>query len=362
MRIRIFRAATLAEAMASIRDELGADALILSDRNRGGYVEVTAALEGNDSPPLRPPKLPGGPDDLEPFSLASKAETTGRRRTDVAAAAPALLWHGLSPRLVTALSRGSLEAACARVFRFADLRVGRGDDPLLLAGPPGGGKTLTVARLATRLVLGGEQPMVITTDGRRAGATEQLAAFTRLLGLTMVIADSAEVLRQALAQREAGQPVLIDAPGLDLANTQQAKELRALREAANAALALVLPCGLDPGEAEEIACAHVGLGARSLIATRTDLSRRLGGILCAASASGLILAEAGVGDGAADGLVAMTPRFIASRLQRGSPTAPAATQATSTQATSTQQPASDRLAHSALSRHIAAQRRVASSL
>ena len=48
MRIRIFRATSLADAMAQVRDELGLDALILGTETRAGLVEVTAALETED--------------------------------------------------------------------------------------------------------------------------------------------------------------------------------------------------------------------------------------------------------------------------------------------------------------------------
>ena len=74
--------------------------------------------------------------------------------------------------------------------------------PLLLVGPPGAGKTLTVARLATRLVMAGITPMVITADGKRAGATEQLAAFTRLLGISLIVASHPVTLGRALTRRQ----------------------------------------------------------------------------------------------------------------------------------------------------------------
>jgi flagellar biosynthesis protein FlhF len=51
-----------------------------------------------------------------------------------------------------------------------------------------------------------------------------------------------------------------------------------------------------------------------------DVIRRLGGVLAAADAARLTLTEAGIGPGAADGLVPMTPDFLAARLlQTGSP-------------------------------------------
>ena len=368
MRIRIFRASTLAEAMAQIRSELGPEALILSDCSRDGFIEVTAALETSDAPDLRTPIQPGsGLDDLEPFHAPSARPRTPSSSRESAPREPgldaALAWHGIPAALITALRTGSIEQACARTFRFTSLRLGPKDSPLLLAGPPGAGKTLTVARLATRMVLAGQQPMVITADGRRAGAVEQLAAFTRLLGLTLVAANTPATLGRAL-ERRADQPVLIDAPGLDLDDPAQAEVLQALLAASGAVMALVLPCGLDLDEAQEIAAGHTALGAQALIATRADPARRLGGILSASASAGLALAEAGVGSAAADSLMPLTPAFLAERLRRGG--AQVARYATSEPATpapgDVQARHMDRVTqHSALSQHIAAQRRAASN-
>ncbi len=51
-----------------------------------------------------------------------------------------------------------------------------------------------------------------------------------------------------------------------------------------------------------------------LVATRLDLARRLGGVLAAAARTGLALTEAGIGPGAADGLLPLTPEWLAARL------------------------------------------------
>ena len=80
-------------------------------------------------------------------------------------------------------------------------------------------------------------------------------------------------------------------------------------------IAVVIPAGADPGEAAEAAAALAEGGARLLVATRLDVARRLGSILAAAEA-GLALAEAGIGPGAADGLVPFTPALLAARLLR----------------------------------------------
>jgi flagellar biosynthesis protein FlhF len=287
MRLKLFRAPAMAAAMAQLRAELGPDALILGTRRVAGGVEITAALEPNDPLPPAPP---------DPARLA------------------VLQFHAVPAALQATLQAGALEAALAAALSFDSLPLAAEAPPLLLSGPPGAGKTLTVARLATRLVLAGTMPMVITADGKRAGATEQLAAFTRLLGIDLIVASHPVTLGRALARRQDGVPVLIDAPGCDPFDPAQAEELAALVATASANIVLVLPGGMDPAEAAELAAAYAAAGASQLVATRLDQSKRLGGILAAAEAGRLALTEAGIGAGAADGLVPLTPSFLAERL------------------------------------------------
>jgi flagellar biosynthesis protein FlhF len=288
MRLKLYRAPAIAEAMARVRAELGEDALILATRRVGDGVEVTAALEPDEAPPpLAPP---------DPAIIA------------------ALDFHGVPAALHAALQQGELATALANAIPFATLPLA--ESPLLLVGPPGAGKTLTVARLATRLVMAGVLPMVITADGQRAGATEQLAAFTKLLGISLIVACHPVTLGRALTRRQHAAPVLVDTAGCDPFDAAQVEELTVLAATADAAMVLVLPAGLDPAEAADQAGAYVASGARLLVATRLDLARRLGGILAAAS-SGLALTEAGVGPGAADGLLPITPAWLAARLLTG---------------------------------------------
>lgn len=290
MRLKLYRATGIAEAMALIRAELGADALILATRRVGDGIEVTAALHPEEEPP------------------AAIAAPENRERL------ARLGFHGVSPSLAARLGQGDLGRALADVLRFGGLPLGPSARPLLFVGPPGAGKTLTVARLATRLVMGGGAPLVITADGRRAGAAEQLAAFTRLLGLNLVVASHPATLARAMVRRASGAPVLIDAPGADPFDPAQREEIAALAMTADAAVALVLPAGLDPAEAADLAASFAGAGASFLIATRLDGARRLGAVLAAAEAGRLVLAEAGIGPGAADGLVPLSPDLLAERL------------------------------------------------
>lgn len=296
MRLKTYRAGSVQAAMAQVRAELGDDALILGTRRVGSSVEVTAALEAG-----------------EPAVDTARAER--------------LRWHGVPAALVEELATGPLDAALEARLAFARLDLSPGAPPLLLAGPPGAGKTLTVARLATRLRLQGMQPLVVSADAQRAGAAEQLAAFTRLLGLTLLAASDPVSLGRALARRQDGAPVLIDTGGIDPFDAQAQAGIAVLAQVAQARTALVLPAGGDAAESADIAAAFAAAGATALVATRLDVARRLGGIV-AAAASGLPLAEAGTSPDAADGLQPLTPAWLAQRLVPPPPaSAPAATMA-----------------------------------
>ncbi|MCA3278891.1 MAG: hypothetical protein ING10_06450 [Roseomonas sp.] len=290
MRLKLFHASTMAEAMAQIRAELGDDAIILEQRRTRHGVEVTAALEPDEPLLIQPLNSPA------PFTQPGPLD-----------------FHNIPPSLSHALGRGPLPQSLAENLIFAALPKGL-ERPLLLAGPPGAGKTLTTAKLTARLVLGGMAPLVITTDGQRAGAVEQLAAFTRVLGVTLAVAPTPAMLAKALTHRSPGQPVLIDTAGCDPFNKEQEQQLRHLVSHSVSDIILVLPAGLDPAEAADVARAFAALGAHHLLPTRLDAARRLGGVLMAAKAGPLALTEAGIGSEVADGLETLTPEGLASRL------------------------------------------------
>ncbi len=111
MRLKLYRAPSVSEAMARMRAELGGDALILSTRRVADGVELTAALEPEEPSPSHDPAL-----------------------------ARALGWHGVPNGLADQLDAGPLEASLSRVLRFTALPLTPGATPLLLAGPPGQAK------------------------------------------------------------------------------------------------------------------------------------------------------------------------------------------------------------------------------
>lgn len=292
MRLRLFRAPRMAEAMAQVRATLGEEAVILATRRIAGGVEVTAALDAAAA--------------AEPWQIPPEPP--------LPATAGPLARHNLPAALAARLAIGPLEQALEATLGFAAL-PDPAAAPLLLAGPPGAGKTLSCAKLAARAVLAGSAPLVVTADGARAGAAEQLAAFTRVLGLSLTVAPRPASLAKVVARRQPGQAVLIDSAGCDPFDPGQAAALLDVARVAGAVLLLVLPAGLDPAEAAETARAFRALGARHLLPTRLDVARRLGGVL-AAAAAGLALTEAGLGQDPAGDLEPIDPAWLAARLRR----------------------------------------------
>lgn len=291
MQLKIIRAETMPAALRAVRAALGPEALILSSRKVAGGIEVAAACEPPADDALPPP--------LEPLRVPPPS-ATGEHS--------ALTAHGVPAPLAARIGAAGL----ARVLAFAPLPLAADTPPVLLAGPPGAGKTLTAAKLAARLCLAGRHPMVITADGKRAGAIEQLAAFTKLLELDLMVAPHPATLARALARRGA-QPAIIDGAGLDPFDPAEAELLAATAAAANATLVLVLPANLDAEEAASLAAAHGRLGASFLIATRLDQARRLGAVVAAAG-QGLAIAGFGTGAGAADGFADPDPAMLQARL------------------------------------------------
>ena len=310
MRLKVYQAPNIGAAMAMVRDELGPDALILANRAVEGGVELTAAHE-HAQPESTPPQQAAPVE----WPTHPPARSISQMNSGEIARSGTLRWHGVPAALATRLGRGDLAAAVAAELRFDTLPCRADERPLLLVGPPGAGKTLTVARLATRLKLSGQTAMVVTCDSRRAGAAEQLAAFTRLLGFTLIVADTPQQLTRAIVRRTAGEPVLIDMPGLNPLDPRDQDFARECQAATNATIALVLPAGLDPADAEDLATGFKQLGATLLIGTRLDQSRRLGGLLAAVD-KGLAFTDAGISAAVADGLVTITPAFIADRLSQ----------------------------------------------
>ena len=309
MRLKSYSAPTMAEAMRLVRNELGEDAIIVSTQRAsdGQGVRITAALED-------------GSDDDEEIQRALTGRNTSRFADKVK---EALDYHGTPQRLAdklvaaaTAVEVGSPTMACAAAledyFDFAPLPERKSPRPFMLVGPPGSGKTISTAKLAARARLAGRPVGVITADTIRAGAIEQLSAFTGILEIELRQVRGPEQLRPVVAElMTRNDLVFIDSPGLNPFSHHDMEYLRGLVNGADLEPILVLAAGGDALEAAYIGEAFASAGATRLLATRLDMTRRLGAILAAADGGQLMFSEVSLNPHVATGLCAVNPVSMA---------------------------------------------------
>ena len=314
MRLRVYTARTIADAMRQIRNELGDDAVIVStETDTDGEVRITAALENRDDADVLA-RLIGD----EPASGA-RAEALG-----------ALAYHGVPDDLAGGLVADAgaddvaslLRAALAHAFLFEPVKLDPRARPLMMVGTPGAGKTVATAKLAARATIDGRAVKVISTDTFRAGARAQLAAFTDILSAELVDADGPDELRAAIAAGASDAVVLIDTAGVNPFDPADMAALARLVEAGGGEPVLVMAAGGDSLEAAEIAGSFAALGAHRLVATRLDVARRLGALLVVAEAGPFAFAEASASAQVALGLTPITP-YALTRLLLGEPIASA---------------------------------------
>lgn len=313
MRLKTYTATTASEALQLIRDELGESAVIVlteTDRDAGTTV-ITAALDERMEATEQP-------------SPAS-TETVLNDLSDASATLRQVLGrHGVPPhlgaRLVTAGSPAAdrnitddIERGLRALYRFEPLDETIGSRPVMLAGPPGVGKTVTAAKIAARAVMAGTTPIVATTDTVRAGAIGQLEAFTRILKIDLITVRNIADLEDARAAAS-GSPLLIDTAGANPFDDDALDTIGGTANAIGAEPILVLAGGGDAVEAAEIAAAFSRIQCQRLIATRIDLTRRLGSLLAAADSGRLAFSDASITPEIANGLNPLEPRMLAELL------------------------------------------------
>jgi flagellar biosynthesis protein FlhF len=318
MRLKAFTAATLAEAMQQVRDALGDNATVMLTEQKENGTRIVVSYDPDEPrAPAAPPPVAAPEAESEPEPAASSltrrqrewliadpgaaqrpAPATKRPAAPAAPAAPAegptlaeiFDHHGVPDAVLSRLgplaATTSLAERLEAAFRFAGLADAGNGKPILLAGPPGSGKTLAAAKLAARGVIGGMAVRLISTDTQSAGALEQLKAFTRPLGLEVEGADGAVGLATLLTAKPvaAQSLVIIDTQGINPFDRTELANLGAQIVSVRADPVLVLAAGGDARESGEIAEAFARVGCSRFIATRLDLARRLGGLMAAAGA------------------------------------------------------------------------------
>lgn len=311
MRLKTFSAKSMAEVMRQVRAEMGDDAIIVATRKSDtGAVRVTAAVDARPA-----------------AEQAAEAATGQALEENVEFLRRAFDYHGVPTKIAIKLLDHvraheledptlALAAAIDATFRFAPLYALDAGRPLALIGPPGAGKTVTAAKIATRAALKGRTANLVTLDTMRAGAVQQLSSLGGVLGIETATADTAARLTTVLGAFEARTLTVLDTPGVNPFDKAELDRLAGLIRAADAETVLVLPAGGDAREAAETASAFTALRPTRIIVTRLDCARRFGGLIAAAESGKLGFTEAGTTAQIAHGLSVLNPVGIARLLLR----------------------------------------------
>jgi len=334
MRLKSFYADTMTKAMKMVRDTLGENAIIVATREEDGgrTVRVTAAIEQDIRHSDYNDKADFGfytgdeniAEDMNNDNGWLQYDDEGEngvveKLTDV------MLRHSipeditdqiLSCATVVGIPEpgDALIAAIEHLFSFGALSQEPSETAIMMVGPPGCGKTLTVAKLAARAVMDGLDVAVITTDTVRAGGVEQLASLTKIMNINLQRASDAKALKQCLVKSGNADKIFIDTGSINPFEPENMRDLARLISAGDIEPVLVVPAGMDADETGEIARVYGPLGIRSMIATRLDFARRLGGLLSAAHHGGLVFADASDTTQVADGLIPLSPQILSELL------------------------------------------------
>ena len=312
MRLRRFVGPTVTAALGSVKEALGPDAIILETRTvptGGGEVEVTAAIDDEPATAVAPVAA----DD----ALAAEVrELSGLVRTLVGSAwanrsrefgpglgalYASLLSHGVDGRIAANLIEetatrmaggvklaGAVAAAVGSAVMFGlrdDERPGvsgvlPGPRVRMFFGPPGDGKTTTIAKLAGRAILHGKRSVaLVSTDTYRIAGADELAAYARILGVPFAVVASAYELGGAVEQFGEVDEVLIDTAGVTVRDSDRHAELRAFAEAGqDVRRTLVLSATAAPAVTRRVWNALSSLCPDSCIVTKVDEAPAVGAL------------------------------------------------------------------------------------
>jgi flagellar biosynthesis protein FlhF len=337
--VKKFVAVTSREALRQVRDALGPDAVILSNRQLAGGVEIMALASADMSCLMAAPgeqavthksgqavpapaagekgRRPGAPAPKAPApepvaqSIISEIQSMRgmleeqlatlawgdmqRREPGRAKILRVMLGAGFSPSLSRQLldklpacsdheeSMKWTQAALARNLHTvaADEIIDR-SGAYALIGPTGVGKTTTVAKLAARCVVrhGADKVALLTTDSYRIGGHEQLRIYGKLLGVPVRAIKDAEDLQLTLSELRNKHMVLIDTVGMGQRDQMVAEQVAMLSNCGCEVKRMLLLNATGSGDTlDDVVRAYQGNGLQGCIITKVDEAVSLGVVL-----------------------------------------------------------------------------------
>jgi flagellar biosynthesis protein FlhF len=166
-------------------------------------------------------------------------------------------WDSLTAgqrRSRSALVRSVTEAALAVVAGPSTQDGMPTKKVVVFFGPTGVGKTTSIAKLAARLALANKKKVLLmTTDGYRIGAIEQLRSYAGLMGIPFCFVDQASELPRAIQENTQRDFILIDTPGHGPRDLELMRGLASfLKEAEFVERHLVMSAATKPSDMRQI--------------------------------------------------------------------------------------------------------------
>ncbi|TLS66703.1 GTP-binding protein [Mariprofundus erugo] len=319
MRIRVFSAPHLHEALSKVRKEMGPEALILDrqqskDASGNSLWHVHAALDAVAPPPAKPVKPAPQPvaEPAQPHPLHADAtirrlermiEGLGNRES---ASLRQALTEGADQRAFDLLLK--LGVSASHAFDMAPdfarrnptgsktIRWGKRINPgeqrhiVLFTGPSGCGKSTLVAKLAAHYSMKGIRVALASTDTERMGGLDSLKAYASTLGIPFFplrkAADAGDILRQT----QSAQLLLIDSEGWSPRRDFGLKRQTALWDAMQCTQRfLVLPANMDEEDGMQLLGHHSASAMTHLAFSKLDETQKPGKIVNWAISAGLPL-------------------------------------------------------------------------
>ncbi|MEM8617204.1 MAG: flagellar biosynthesis protein FlhF-like protein [Pseudomonadota bacterium] len=325
MRMKMFAAESFEAAKAMIFAEMGDDAIILSEREVPGGVEIRAATD----------KLGGGmvPQDNRLLQRLGASppprlvENPMRNRVR-----DALLWHGAPERFANRAADEGVSAGFDARDPTSAIAAGleglvtcapispRPDHDILLVGPPGHGRTAAAAKLTRRASVANAEILPVAADLDATAGGAQLAAYLQREHKQIRSAASLDELFDILSViRRNDQRCVIDLPAIVPFDQDDMAQLQDLIPVLKAEPVLVISAEGHPEDLAEAARAYARCGVKRAIVTKLDVTRRRGGIVAALSAVKIAFAHLAITPFIGGGLVPATPTRLAQLLMEDAP-------------------------------------------
>ncbi len=313
MRMKMFAADSLDAARALVFAEMGDGAVILSEREVEGGVEVRAATEGKGRGSNKPLYLRGGDgaDEVRSSVLSYRVRD-------------ALAWHGAPKRFADRVLHAAdhelsdpVEALASGLSSLVacDPLPARPERDVLLVGAPGHGRTSTAAKLTRRAAVAKTLILPVAADFDGTAGGEQLSAYLERERAQVRIATDPDALFTLLEDaRRQDERCIIDLPAIIPFDREDLARLRDLVAAIDAEPVLVLSAEGHPDDQADAAKAFASAGIRRAILTKLDVARRRGGAVAALAGAKIALSHLAVTPFIGGGLVPATQSRLAALL------------------------------------------------